>query len=496
VPTDDLFPAGYTLGRHRIEQRLRDGGMATIYLGHHVATEAKVAIKVLHRPYATAPEFVARFAREAQVMGRLSGCPHIVAVHDVGRLPDGRGYLVMEYVRGRDLDDILAELGERRMAIVRTCQIMRDVAFGVDTAHRQQIVHRDVKPPNVMIEDHRGRETAKILDFGISADLGVKGQAQGLTAIGAVIGTPEYMAPEQATGAKASPSFDIYAMGIMMFEMLTGRAPPVKGWRAGTLPPVSTLRPDVPPALERLVAEALRLDASARIQSASEVAERLNDILESWDRSDPEAMRGQRLAGESVITLVSLPLGPHRPSAVPTTPVHPSEVPSPGFHSTIRTAPAPLNPLTTRPRALPPQSLAYGAIPGSTPAGLDAGSARYPALAHPRTQPAPGKTRMYTAGQRPLQPQVGPGTQAANGAVSAPPRLVEYRPSERTTDGASVRRNAAPYRSPLARAFVVLAISVGALGFFAIGAAGAVLLLRHFDTPIVPSDIKRAGNTP
>ena len=169
----EVLPSGTEVDRHVIDSVLRDGGMATIYLGHHRATSARVAIKILHTEYVHQPDFVARFDREAQVMGRLSGCPQIVSVHDVGALPDGRHYLVMDLVRGHDLRDELDQLAgrEERMDVPRALSLMRDVAAGLAAAHHADVVHRDVKPSNIMLESSAGREVAKLLDFGISADL-------------------------------------------------------------------------------------------------------------------------------------------------------------------------------------------------------------------------------------------------------------------------------------------------------------------------------------
>lgn len=277
----EVLPSGTEVDRHVIDSVLRDGGMATIYLGHHRATSARVAIKILHTEYVHKPDFVARFNREAQVMGRLCGCPQIVSVHDVGALPDGRHYLVMDLVRGHDLRDELDQLAgrEERMDVPRALSLMRDVAAGLAAAHRADVVHRDVKPSNIMLESSAGREVAKLLDFGISADLAESGRRQDLTAGGTVIGTARYMAPEQAAGISNVPTVDIWGMGVVLLEMLSGTTPPKKGWglagaNLDTLPPV-------PGSLRTLLEQMLAPDSTQRVQSAREVELRLLEILPS-----------------------------------------------------------------------------------------------------------------------------------------------------------------------------------------------------------------------
>lgn len=282
LPTmPELLPSGTVVDRHVLDNVLRDGGMATIYLGHHRTTNARVAVKVLHTGYVHQPDFIARFDREALVMGRLSGCPQIVSVHDVGTLPDGRRYLVMDLVRGHDLRDELDQLAGREepMEVARAVSLLRDVAAGLSAAHQMQVVHRDIKPSNIMLEASAGREVAKVLDFGISADLAESGRSQDLTAGGTVIGTAQYMSPEQAAGLSDVATVDIWAMGVVLLEMLTGRPPPKAGWglRGASLEGL----PPIPAELAALLEGMLRTDSTLRIQSAREVESRLIAILPS-----------------------------------------------------------------------------------------------------------------------------------------------------------------------------------------------------------------------
>jgi len=291
---ENLLPRGTLLGDYRVEQFLRDGGMADVHLGIDTRSDDRVAIKVLKPHVASHHECLARFDREAELMGRLRGCPNIVEVLATGVTSDARPYLVMEFVRGQDLDDVLLELqsNDERMSIIRACQLVRDIAFGIATAHRLAIVHRDLKPANVMVEQRRdGSEIAKVLDFGVSADLAVSGTAQGLTVFGSVIGTPGYMAPEQSVGLRASPSFDIYALGVILHELLTGVPPPEQGFRAHDWPNLRAVRPETPEPLLALVEHALAVDATRRMPSVDAFLGDLEATLRGFQTPAEELRR-------------------------------------------------------------------------------------------------------------------------------------------------------------------------------------------------------------
>jgi len=279
----ELLEPGTVVGRHRIAGKLAEGTHATIYMGEHVETSARVAVKVLRWAFASHPEAIARFNREAHVMGRLALATNVVHVHDIGNSPDGRRYLVMEFVRGRELSLVLANAKHRGepMDPARACLIARDVAAALRDAHGKGVVHRDVKPSNIMIlREPDGREQAKLVDFGVSSDLDSKGVEPDLTVAGSVIGTAEYMAPEQAAGLPATPAIDIFALGVVLFEMLSSQLPPPDALRSGTVPPVSTLRPGLPAALDELVRDCLSYDPSRRPSTAIEVITRLGIVLD------------------------------------------------------------------------------------------------------------------------------------------------------------------------------------------------------------------------
>jgi eukaryotic-like serine/threonine-protein kinase len=290
-PVPIRLPRGTVLGRYAVDGWVREGGMAALYRGHHVQTGAKVAIKVQRSSDEDDATVAARFVREGEVMGRLSGVPNVVQVHDMGALPDGRRYLVMEWIDGDNLEELLDGLRntDASLSIERACRLVADVALALAAAHRASVVHRDVKPSNVMIDRSLAdREVAKLLDFGISADLGAGGHGVDLTATGVVLGTSGYVAPEQALGLPADPAFDVYALGVVLFEAITGRAMPPEGLGPLRLPPLRQLRAGVPAELEVLVERCMSRDPSQRPASAGEVAEVL------------AAVRAERGAGASM----------------------------------------------------------------------------------------------------------------------------------------------------------------------------------------------------
>ncbi|MBL8601919.1 MAG: serine/threonine protein kinase [Myxococcales bacterium] len=217
---------GLVLGeRYRIVERIGTGGMGAVYRGEHITLKRRVAIKVLHPEMSVVPEVVERFEREARAAAALEH-PNVVAVTDFGRAPDGLFYLVMEFIEGLSLRDALD--AEAPFRIGRVANLARQMGSALAKAHALGIVHRDLKPENVMLlrrED--GSEDVKVVDFGIAkvpaSQRGPVDRAK--TQAGMVYGTPEYMPPEQALGGEVGASADIYAMGVLLFEALTGRRP-------------------------------------------------------------------------------------------------------------------------------------------------------------------------------------------------------------------------------------------------------------------------------
>jgi beta-lactam-binding protein with PASTA domain/predicted Ser/Thr protein kinase len=253
-------------GRYRVLHRVGSGGMADVVCAEDLQLGRKVAIKLLHRRFAADEEFVERFRREASSAAGLQH-PHVVAVYDRGAW-DGTYYIAMEYLEGRTLKKLVQEeapLSAPR-AIDFTIQILRAARF----AHKRGIIHRDLKPHNVIV-DAEGR--AKVTDFGIA-----KAGASDMTQTGSIMGTAQYLSPEQAQGFSVSAPSDLYSVGIILYEMLTGRVP-FEGESAvaialkqiGEAPvPPSAYNPDVPPALEAVVLHALEKDPARRFADADE----------------------------------------------------------------------------------------------------------------------------------------------------------------------------------------------------------------------------------
>jgi hypothetical protein len=210
-------------GRYRVEALLGEGGMGAVYRAEHVQLEKPVALKVLHPEMTARPEVVRRFEREALASARIQH-PHVVNATDFGKLDDGAFFLVLEYVSGKSLRRVIDERGALPPAHALGLAIQ--IADALAAAHQAGVVHRDLKPENVMLLDAHedGVGFVKVLDFGI-AKLSNAKTGEALTRHGAIFGTPEYMAPEQARGDKVDERADLYALGVILYELLAGRVP-------------------------------------------------------------------------------------------------------------------------------------------------------------------------------------------------------------------------------------------------------------------------------
>jgi eukaryotic-like serine/threonine-protein kinase len=258
-------------GRYVLEELVGHGGMSSVYRAHDRLLERKVALKILHERYGEDDEYIERFRREARAVAQLSH-PNIVTVIDRGE-DDGRQFIVFEYVEGDNLKEIVEREGP--LALDEVVTLGLEIARGLAFAHERGIVHRDVKPQNVLLN---GDGHAKVTDFGIARSLDVE---KGVTQTGTVLGTSDYIAPEQASGQVVNRSTDVYSLGVVLFELLTGTVPfrgesfvAVALQHVNEPPPsVLELRPDTPPRLARLVDAALAKDPDERPSMDELVAE-------------------------------------------------------------------------------------------------------------------------------------------------------------------------------------------------------------------------------
>ena len=275
----------YIDGKYLIKRLIGEGGMGLVYEAEHVEIGRRVAVKVLHAMYSRQSEVVARFRSEARAATRI-GHPHIIDVFDSGTTVDGAVYFVMEFLEGRDVMQLIEEQGT--LTAARAIAIAREICQALMAAHRAGILHRDLKPENVFLVRRDGNDDfVKVLDFGIAKTLeSVTERVGRLTNPGVAMGTPEYMAPEQAAGQPIDARADVYAVGAILYEMLSGR-PPHEGTnimevltrKATVAPtPLEVLRPDVPRDLEILVMRTLAISPDLRPQSMEAMAQELGRL--------------------------------------------------------------------------------------------------------------------------------------------------------------------------------------------------------------------------
>jgi len=283
--------------RYRLEEKIGSGGMSSVYRAFDPMLERWVAIKLMHRDISNDPDQLERFRREARAVAQLNH-PHVVTVIDAGE-DDGAPYIVFEYVEGETLKERIRRLG--RLPVSEAVAYAIEIGRALECAHDNKLVHRDVKPQNVLI-DRDGR--AKVTDFGIARSL----EAQGLTATGRVLGTTDYVSPEQALGHEVTGQSDIYSLGIVLYEMLTGETP----FQADTqvavamkhvrdpLPDVQRRRPEISAALAAVVERSTAKETQNRYQSVSQMVHDLEEVLAI------EAARSGQATGEATAVLKSL----------------------------------------------------------------------------------------------------------------------------------------------------------------------------------------------
>jgi serine/threonine protein kinase len=285
-------------GRYRLEARVGAGGMSTVYRAFDETLQRPVAVKLMNREVASDSDQLERFRREARAVAQLSH-PHIVGVIDAGE-DDGRPYIVLEYVEGETLKDRIRRLG--RLPVAEAVAYAIEIARALGAAHSRHIIHRDVKPQNVLIDEEG---SAKVTDFGIARTL----EEDGLTADGRVLGTTDYVSPEQALGQHVSGQSDLYSLGVVLYEMLTGEVP-FKGENQVTvamkhvreeLPDIQVKRPEVSAALAAVVETATAKREDDRYADDAEMIADLEDALAI------ETARTGSATGEVTTVLRTLP---------------------------------------------------------------------------------------------------------------------------------------------------------------------------------------------
>lgn len=289
--------------RYRVVRRIGEGGMGIVYEVEHVVIEKRLALKVLRDDYSSRPEVVARFRQEAKSASRI-GNEHIVDISDFGETPNHASYFVMELLDGEDLANVLAR--EVTLPLSRAADIVAQCGRALAAAHTKGIVHRDMKPENIFLTKREARpDFVKIVDFGIAkmSDIETEGQpGRKLTKTGMIFGTPEYMSPEQAAGKPLDHRVDIYALGVIFFELLTGRVPFSGDTFMGVLtqhmfdapPALTQANPDVnvPESVEIFVRRSMAKDPAERFQSCEEFVAALDKAVRGVSPSLPPPVDG------------------------------------------------------------------------------------------------------------------------------------------------------------------------------------------------------------
>jgi beta-lactam-binding protein with PASTA domain/predicted Ser/Thr protein kinase len=304
-------------GRYRIVRKLGSGGMATVYLAEDQELGRRVAIKILNERHANDDQFVERFRREAKNAAGLSH-PNIVSIYDRGEA-EGTYYIAMEHLQGRNLKELISARGPAPVHIA--VDVTRQVLAALSNAHKNGIVHRDIKPHNVMVDDDR---RVKVTDFGIA-----RAGASQMTEAGSIVGTAQYLSPEQARGAGVDQRSDLYSVGVVLYELLTGKVPfngesPVEiamKHLSDTPPPPSELNAEVPAELDMIVMRALAKDPARRYQSG----EQMDADLERVARGLGVSAETEEAATQIIAGVNAMPTQVSRAPTIAAPPAHPAE---------------------------------------------------------------------------------------------------------------------------------------------------------------------------
>jgi serine/threonine-protein kinase len=343
---DTFVGAGLMVGEYKIEGMLAEGGMGVVYAGVHPLIRKRVAIKVINRRFAQDLKAVSRFVLEARSVNEI-GHHNIVDIFAIGELDDGRNYLVMELIDGVSLFEIL--LAANRLQPGEVLPLYEQLCDALEVAHAKGFIHRDLKPANILVLKRPPHPFIKILDFGLAKLRGPSQQQGEQTAVGTVVGTPTYMAPEQCLGDPVDPRTDVYALGVMLYELLTGKPPFVDAAPQRVLAmhihkpprPPSVAVPGLPKPLEAVVLKALAKRPAERHPSASALYEELRAAIPSalpWahlleDLQPTKVAPIPAMSGGLAEIPIAMP-----PSARKVSSFAPEEVPSSGL-SAIMDAP-------------------------------------------------------------------------------------------------------------------------------------------------------------
>ncbi len=282
----------FIAGRFRIEREIGTGGMGAVYLATHLGLDRPVAVKIIRREFAGDADVADRFLREARTMAKLRH-PHAAMIFDAGNLPDGRHFIVMEFVEGETLSQVLAREG--RFPASRAVQVATQICDVLEEAHRLGIIHRDLKPSNILL----GRRGVCVLDFGVAKVLASSAESTmtyASTGSGQLIGTPRYMSPEQCLGQRVGARSDLYSLGVLLYEMLAGRPPFVDPLQSALLvkqatapaPPLPKLRQDIPRPLALAVHTLLAKRPDDRPRTAAAAKALLERSLVQPERTLPD----------------------------------------------------------------------------------------------------------------------------------------------------------------------------------------------------------------
>ncbi len=335
--------------RYRIERFLARGGMGSVWVARHVQLDTEVALKVMDPAYADSEDARARFEREAKACAQLKG-PHVVQVYDYG-FQDGLPYLVMELLQGEDLGARLRRKG--RLTVAEAAAILTPVCKALRRAHELGIVHRDIKPSNIFLAREEEGEVVKVLDFGIAKVVGPA--VTGLTTkTGTLLGSPSYMSPEQARGKQLDHRTDIWSIGVVLFEAITGKLPfPGKDFGdvlveicSAPLPVASQVAPHLGPEVDRFFERTLARDPSQRFQSTSAISEALAELAQGEQGAAERGLAAPAAGAAATATPPAAPAPARQAGQEPATPAAASTPP----HAEVPTSPCFSNTLLPGPR--------------------------------------------------------------------------------------------------------------------------------------------------